>query len=181
METPLIGIDTETTGLGSGAQAVEVGVCTLQNNRVVQAHSFLVVPSIDIDDGASEVHGLSREVVERYALGRDLGMEILFTLLNQGYPLVGHNIVYDIRCLVSTYGRDAFKEYGDTPVIDTLQEAKRRGHQYGHRKLGTVASSLGINVGDAHTALDDALTAVRVLQKMTGFHEPRSKPLSSYL
>lgn len=182
-DTPFIGLDTETTGLGSGAQAVEVGVCTFWKNRVVQAHSFLVVPGIDIDEGAAAVHGLDAEVAERYAISRGLGLEVLHTLLLQGFPVVGHNVGYDIRCLLNTYGREEFEAYADTSIICTYREAKRRGYKYGKRKLGDIASSLGIGAGESHTALDDAMTSVRVLQGMMDVLDapPQSKPMRVYL
>lgn len=50
-------LDTETTGLDAGAQALEIGLMNARGERIFETR---LKPTVDIDPGATAVHGISR-------------------------------------------------------------------------------------------------------------------------
>ena len=93
-------LDTETTGLepAQGHRIIEIGGVELLDRRFTgrQLHRF-VNPERDIDDGAFEVHGISRQFLADKPTFAELAEEILDFL--SGAELIIHNAPFDVAFL----------------------------------------------------------------------------------
>jgi DNA polymerase-3 subunit epsilon len=93
-------LDTETTGLetAEGHRIIEIGGVELINRRFTgrQLHRY-VNPERDIDDGAFEIHGLSREFLADKPTFAEVADEILAFL--DGAELIIHNAPFDVSFL----------------------------------------------------------------------------------
>ncbi len=93
-------LDTETTGLetSQGHRIIEIGGVELVNRRPTgrRLHKY-INPMREIDDGAFEVHGLSREFLADKPTFAELADEILEFL--SGAELIIHNAPFDVAFL----------------------------------------------------------------------------------
>jgi DNA polymerase-3 subunit epsilon len=93
-------LDTETTGLepAQGHRIIEIGGVELVDRRFTgrRIHKYLN-PDRDIDDGAYEVHGISREFLADKPRFGDVVDEIVDFL--EGAELIIHNAPFDVAFL----------------------------------------------------------------------------------
>ena len=121
-------LDTETTGLETtqGHRIIEIGGVELVDRRLTgrNFHQY-INPERDIDPGALEVHGLSREFLSDKPIFSDVAEA--FTEYCEGAELIIHNAPFDLGFLDYEYAllgvggppwREAFS------VIDTLELAR---------------------------------------------------------
>lgn len=146
--------DLETTGISCNVdQVVEISAIKVINEEVVEEFSTLVNPGMHIPFMASDVNGITDDMV---ADAPDFRMALVdFIEFIGDLPLVGHNInSFDMKFIY----RDCEKYYGktiDNDYIDTLKYAKKclpgqRGY-----KLVDLASHYDISTKGAHRALND--------------------------
>jgi DNA polymerase III subunit epsilon len=119
-------LDTETTGLdpAQGHRVIEIGALEILNRRITGAtyHVYLN-PERDIDAGALQVHGLSREFLSDKPRFADVAAEFLDFVRDA--ELIIHNAPFDIGFLNAelAYLEDGpMKRY--CGVLDTLKLAK---------------------------------------------------------
>lgn len=93
-------LDTETTGLEAekGHKVIEIGAVEIIDRRLTGRHYHKYLnPQRDIDAGAQEVHGLSRQFLSDKPLFSDVASEFLQFI--QGAELVIHNAPFDVNFL----------------------------------------------------------------------------------
>lgn len=93
-------LDTETTGLEAekGHKVIEIGAVEIIDRRLTGRHYHKYLnPQRDIDAGAQEVHGLSRQFLSDKPLFGDIASEFLQFI--QGSELVIHNAPFDVGFL----------------------------------------------------------------------------------
>jgi len=93
-------LDTETTGLetGKGHKIIEIGGVEIVNRRLTGRHYHEYLnPQRDIDAGAQEVHGLSRQFLADKPLFEDVVADFLEFI--RGAELVIHNAPFDVGFL----------------------------------------------------------------------------------
>lgn len=152
-------LDFETTGL-SGAidRVIEVAVVrTDSDGNVLREFSSLVNPNRDV--GRTDIHGITAGMLaEAPTFGEMLGglLEIL-----DGAVLVAHNAAFDSRFLLSELVRCGFGDL-DIESLCTLK-LMYAGFPRGPRRLADCCEFFGIDVGVAHSALDDARMASKLL------------------
>lgn len=121
-------LDTETTGLEpeQGHRIIEIGGVELVDRRLTgrNFHQY-INPERDIDPGALEVHGLSREFLADKPVFADVAEA--FTEYCEGAELIIHNAPFDLGFLDYEYallaaGGPPWREAYD--VIDTLELAR---------------------------------------------------------
>ncbi len=120
-------LDTETTGLDplSGHRIIEIGAQELLNH-VPTGNSYhcYVDPQRDVDQGAFEVHGLSREFLADFPPFSGI-VDSFLEFIGKD-RLIIHNARFDmgfINMELHRLGRDDIPTDG---VVDTLQMARRR-------------------------------------------------------
>ncbi|MBI2312129.1 MAG: DNA polymerase III subunit epsilon [Betaproteobacteria bacterium] len=120
-------LDTETTGLdpGQGHRVIELAAVEMVNRRLTgnRGHWY-VNPEREIDEGALQVHGLSREFLQDKPRFRDVCQAFLDFI--SGAELVIHNAPFDVAFLDSELGMIGLPAVAGycAGVVDTLKLAK---------------------------------------------------------
>ncbi len=157
--------DLETTGISRVYdEVVEISAVKVRGGKVVDEFSTLVNPGRHIPAGASQVNGITDQMVAHAPRFAKVLQEFLdFT---EGYPLVGHNIAsFDMKFIC----RDAEKYYGSLPsndYVDTLPLARKHLPNLSHHKLTDLASYYGLTTDGAHRALNDCRMNQQVYECM---------------
>jgi DNA polymerase-3 subunit epsilon len=165
-------LDTETTGLEVEQQhrIIEIGCVELVNRRLTgrSFHRYLN-PERDIDEGALEVHGLSREQLAKEARFADIHAEFLEFVRDA--ELIIHNAPFDVAFLNAELAR-----IGAAPavtevckILDTLPLA-RQMHPGQRNSLDALCKRYSVDNShrDYHGALLDARLLAEVYLAMTG-------------
>ena len=165
-------LDTETTGLEVEQQhrIIEIGCVELVNRRLTgrSFHRYLN-PERDIDEGALEVHGLSREQLAKEARLADIHAEFLEFVRDA--ELIIHNAPFDVAFLNAELAR-----IGAAPaitevckILDTLPLA-RQMHPGQRNSLDALCKRYSVDNSrrDYHGALLDARLLAEVYLAMTG-------------
>ena len=164
-------LDTETTGLGSDAEIVQIGIV---NQDGAEMMNELVKPTVRIPSAASRVHG----IYDHHVAGAHSFWDVYTALskLLAGQVVVAYNMDFDWRmmqqsgakyrlpsirvrethCAMKQYAR-----YRGTP-------SNRRGGYRWH-KLGNAVYMEGLEVVDAHDALGDARMTLALIRSMADF------------
>jgi len=120
-------LDTETTGLETrdGHRVIEIACIEIVQRRLTQRHfHYYLDPERDIDPGAQEVHGISREFLAGKPRFSEIAAEFLDFI--RGAELVIHNAPFDCGFLnyeLSLLGL-APLETVCAGICDTLKMAK---------------------------------------------------------
>ena len=146
--------DLETTGISCTTdEVVEISAVKVQNGEVVDEFTTLVNPGRPIPYSASEVNGITDDMVANSPFFEEALSEFL-TFVGDAV-LVGHNIhTFDMKFLY----RDAERFWGETignDYIDTLQIARAYLPKLSRYRLVDLADYYGIDVEGAHRALND--------------------------
>jgi DNA polymerase-3 subunit epsilon len=173
-------LDTETTGLEVEQQhrIIEIGCVELVNRRLTgrSFHRYLN-PERDIDEGAQQVHGLSREQLSTEPKFAHIHVEFLEFIRNA--ELIIHNASFDVAFLNAEFGRLApppatavaapLKISDFCGVLDTLALA-RKMHPGQRNSLDALCKRYSVDNShrEYHGALLDARILAEVYLAMTG-------------
>ncbi len=166
-------LDTETTGLEAeqGHRIIEIGCVELLNRRITGRvfHRYLN-PERDIDEGAQQVHGLTRERLASEPKFADIGAELRGFI--EGAELIIHNAPFDVAFLNAEWRRTgaAAPAVRDLcGVLDTLTLA-RQMHPGQRNNLDALCKRYAVDNShrDYHGALLDARILAEVYLAMTG-------------
>lgn len=157
--------DLETTGLSSRFdQVVEISAVKVRDHEAVEEFSTLVNPGRPIPLMASDVNGITDEMVAD-APGFQEALE-KFSAFAGEMVLVGHNIYrFDLPFLY----RDAMAFWGRTignDFVDTFQMARVSLPSLGRYGLGALAKKYGIDTAGAHRALADCRMTQKVYENL---------------
>ena len=166
-------LDTETTGLEVelAHRVIEIGCVEIFNRRVTGRHFHRYLnPERDIDEGAIEVHGLTREKLQKEPTFAEVRAEFLEFVRDA--ELIIHNAAFDVAFLNAELGRDAERalRIGDLcRVLDTLALA-RQLHPGQRNSLDALCKRYSVDNSrrDYHGALLDARLLADVYLAMTG-------------
>src|SRR6516165_10534550 len=165
-------LDTETTGLEVEQQhrIIEIG-CVELNNRRLTGRTFhrYLNPERDIDEGAQQVHGLTRERLAKEPTFGEVHPEFLEFVRDA--ELIIHNAPFDVAFLDAELARaaSAHKISDLCRVLDTLNLA-RQMHPGQRNNLDALCKRYSVDNShrDYHGALLDARILAEVYLAMTG-------------
>jgi len=166
-------LDTETTGLEVEQQhrVIEIGCVELFNRRLTGRtyHQYLN-PERDIDEGALEVHGLSREKLAKEPRFADIRAEFLDFVRDA--ELIIHNAAFDVAFLDAELARladGAPTLSAICRILDSLALA-RQMHPGQRNSLDALCRRYSVDNShrDYHGALLDARLLAEVYLAMTG-------------
>lgn len=163
----LIAFDFETTGLMPESDRVlEIGALKLDDNgQVVDSYSTLVNPRRPVAKGAADVNQINPEDLKTAPTMREVLPQLLAFLGDAGENhLLAHNAPFDAAFLAWECQRCQIVP-PEFRIYDTLTLSRERLRLRNYR-LGTVAETIGIAVGTAHRATDDARTAAAIWHKL---------------
>jgi len=165
-------LDTETTGLEVELEhrIIEIGCVELVNRRLTgRTFHRYVNPQRDIDEGALEVHGVTREQLAQEPTFADVHHELLDFV--QGAELVIHNAPFDLAFLEAELARSGSeRRISDLcTVLDSLALA-RQMHPGQRNSLDALCKRYSVDNSrrDFHGALLDARLLAEVYLAMTG-------------
>jgi DNA polymerase-3 subunit epsilon len=165
-------LDTETTGLEVEQQhrVIEIGCVELVNRRLTGRtyHQYLN-PERDIDEGAQQVHGLTRETLASHPVFLQVHVEFLEFIYDA--ELIIHNAPFDVAFLNAELARIevAHRVSDRCRVLDTLALA-RQMHPGQRNSLDALCKRYSVDNShrDYHGALLDARILAEVYLAMTG-------------
>src|ERR1700675_2576040 len=165
-------LDTETTGLEVEQQhrVIEIGCVELLNRRLTgrRFHQYLN-PERDIDEGAVQVHGLTRERLAKEPTFAHVHPEFLEFIRDA--ELIIHNAPFDVAFLNAEFARiEAAHRVADLcRGLDSLALA-RQMHPGQRNSLDALCKRYSVDNShrDYHGALLDARILAEVSLAMTG-------------
>jgi DNA polymerase III subunit epsilon len=164
-------LDTETTGLDArqGHRVIEIAAVEMLNRRLTGNHFHRYLnPDRDIEEGALQVHGITREFLQDKPRFADVAQE--FTEYIQGAELIIHNAPFDTAFLNAELAL-----HGSPPLstliggmIDTLVMA-RNLHPGQRNNLDALCKRYGVDNANRtlHGALIDCELLAQVYLSMT--------------
>lgn len=172
-EGPWVSYDTETTGVEvSTDRIVTATVVAYTPGAGVVITEWLADPGIEIDPGATAVHGISTEHARGH--GRPAAevvaevADLLASLWTATVPLIAYNGAFDLDITDTELRRHHRRRLVVSgPMIDPLILDKQHDrYRRGSRKLVDVCAHYRVRIGNAHDATEDALAAARVAWKI---------------
>jgi DNA polymerase III subunit epsilon len=165
-------LDTETTGLEVEQQhrIIEIGCVELFNRRLTgrSFHRYLN-PERDVEEGALQVHGLTRERLSREPTFAEVHLEFLDFIRDA--EVIIHNAPFDVAFLNMELERIAAEHRiaGLCRVLDSLALA-RQMHPGQRNSLDALCKRYSVDNShrDYHGALLDARILAEVYLAMTG-------------
>ncbi len=166
-------LDTETTGLEPelGHRIIEIGGVEMVNRRLTdrRLHHYLQ-PDREIDDGALEVHGITREFLQDKPRFEDVHADIVEFI--SGAEVIIHNAPFDVAfldCELARLGDADLRIESICRVLDSLALA-RRLHPGQRNGLDALCKRYRIDnsARQLHGALLDAEILADVYMAMTG-------------
>ena len=166
-------LDTETTGIeaGAGHRIIEIGAVEMVNRRLTGNHFHKYLnPEREIDDGAFEVHGISREFLADKPLFAHIWQELVSFI--KGAELVIHNAPFDVSFLdyeFSLLNEPAVRVEALCTVTDSLAVARHK-HPGQKNNLDALCRRYQVDNSqrELHGALLDAEILADVYLLMTG-------------
>jgi DNA polymerase-3 subunit epsilon len=174
IDGPLLGFDTETTGVDVGTDRVVTAALVRRDATGTHVRSWLIAPGVEIPAVATAIHGVPSEHAERF--GRppaealaEIATEIA-AAARAGVPLVAYNACFDLGLLeaeLRRHGQPTVRDRlgGDvSPVVDPLlldrcEDPAREGR----RTLVDLCGVYGVDTGRLHTADVDVVATLDVL------------------
>ena len=166
-------LDTETTGLEveQGHRILEIGCVEIVDRRITHKHFHQYVnPERDIDDGALEVHGITRAFLADKPVFSDI-WQGLFDFIGESEIII-HNAAFDVAfidyemsMIPSSPGR--ITDY--CTIVDSLEIARQK-HPDQKNNLDALCKRYGVDNSqrDLHGALLDAEILADVYLMLTG-------------
>lgn len=174
-------LDTETTGLGNTAQALEIGVVNARGETVYHTR---LKPTVSIEPGAAAVHGISEAELADAPSWPDVAAQLQQHIGSR--PLVIFNMDFDMRILKQTSSAhndqadwlNALKVYCAMRLSAGYYGATNR---YGTISLASAAGQAGLSwQGQAHSALADAVMTVGVVSDIASYWSQLQRETRNY-
>lgn len=159
-----IAFDLETTGTRPAEdRIVEIGAVRFEQGQAVEGYGCLVNPGIPIPLGASQVNGITDEMVQDKPPIQDvLGA---FTLFCGGLPLVAHNAPFDFKFLLNDIERLRVPAPQGI-VLDTLPLSRKILPGMVNYRLGTLTRHFELTGGGFHRAEADSAYCGKLFVKL---------------
>ena len=157
-------LDTETTGLESeeGHRILEIGCVEIVGRKLTRRHYHQYInPERDIDEGAQEVHGITRQFLSDKPVFSDI-WEAFLEFVN-GSELIIHNAGFDVAFInhemsMLDSGPGEITDY--CTVVDSLELAR---YKHPGQKNSLEALCKRYNVDDSQRELHGALLDAEIL------------------
>ncbi len=154
-----VALDLETTGLDAARDAIiEVGAVKFRGDKVLGTFSTFVRPGRPIPPLITGLTGIRNEDVA----GAPGLREVLARLARfvGDYPIVGHSVGFDLGFL----RRHA--QFLDNELLDTFELASVLLPEADRYSLQALSQLLGIELEQAHRALDDARATFHLFRRL---------------
>lgn len=157
--------DLETTGTSYlNDSIIEISAVKAEKGKITDTFSALVNPQRQIPYYATQVNGITDEMVEDASVLLDVLPEFLDFIGDS--VLIGHNIhSFDLRFIYKA-AQELLERDVPNDYIDTLYMARQCLPQLAHHKLTDLAAYFQINTDGAHRALQDCRINQQCYEKL---------------
>ncbi len=160
-----VAFDLETTGFVPGVdKIVEIGAVRIKNKKVDAVFSTLINPEQPIPKASIKVHKITNEMVQSSPKINQILLK--FTEFCNNYVMVAHNSQFDFQFLKASYEKEQIPT-PNSPIVDTLQMARKAFPGLPNYKLPTLIEFLKIQSKTFHRAQDDALYCAKLFVNCT--------------
>ena len=158
-------LDTETTGLEKSDEIVEISIIDDAGNVLLDS---LVKPSQSISAGATRIHGITNEMVQKSFAWPILWQQVRPLLI--GKTIVAYNSDYDYRLIMQSHARYRLPWKDNLTFFDLLKlyssfrgdwDSARRSWRY--FSLEQAGKSANIDLPNAHRSTADTLLTRELL------------------
>ncbi|MDM8085662.1 exonuclease domain-containing protein [Cellulomonas cellasea] len=175
---PLLGFDTETTGVDVDADRIVTAALVRRDASGVHVQTWLIDPGVEIPAGASAIHGITTEQARAHGADPVVALEEIADAIAEALlsdiPIVAYNASFDLCLLDAELERHGLptlpqRTGRDTmPVIDPLVLDRHEDrYRKGKRKLVDLCGHYEVvDPGSLHTADVDVLATLDVLDKI---------------
>ncbi|PMG28011.1 hypothetical protein BCU94_18445 [Shewanella sp. 10N.286.52.C2] len=148
-------LDTETTGLSSSDEIIELSICT-HDKRVV--FDSIISSRVNCSAKARAVHSITDEQIAN-GLSIESAKAALTELL-EGKTIVSFNVDFDCQMLFQTFGIKVKKRFCVMKWSQSVLDYER------WPRLEKVCKRLNIKQPEAHRSLADTITTIDVFNKL---------------
>ncbi len=163
MQNSYVALDLETTGLRPKYDRIlEIGAVRVEDGVEVETYATLVDSGIPIPEQITELTGITQEMVAGSPGIRDAVDGFLAFAGTD--VLLGHNLLFDYSFMkrnIINLGGEFERKGLDTLAISRVCLPKEQG-----KALDKLAAYFGIAQEKHHRALEDAMTASRIYEKL---------------
>ncbi|MCD5384030.1 3'-5' exonuclease [candidate division WOR-3 bacterium] len=161
-------VDTETTGLYPhfGDKLCEIGAVRFTLSRDISEFTTLVNPGVKLSRTIRYITGITDKMLHSAPSLEKIEDEI-FSFIDESV-LVFHNAPFDLSFLQYELNRRI-----TNITVDTLILARRK-FRFASNRLGEIATTMGIEPGRPHRAIDDARTVSKIAKEMIKKLEPKT-------
>jgi DNA polymerase III subunit epsilon len=154
-------VDIETTGSYIGANSItEIAILRHNGKRVTDRFESLVNPDSTISPYVSRLTGITNEMVSKAPRFHELAKKIWD--ITEGAVFVAHSVNFDYSFI-----REEFKSFGadfKRKKLCTIRLSRKIFPGHSSYSLGTLCSTLGIDIQNRHRAMGDALATVKLFE-----------------
>ena len=166
-------LDTETTGLGSYDEIIEIALVNYQGNVIYES---LVRPTIEIPPDSTRINRISNEMVKSSPSWKEVWNQVQPLLSRK--PVVIYNSEFDVRLMQQSH-RIARIPWTNvfTPVCLMKLYAAFLGEWNSYKNdfrfvtLEKAGALSGIQLPNSHRATDDTLLAYALLKHLASLNE----------
>ncbi len=163
LDTPIVVLDFETTGLSAAMdRIIEVGAVKLVNGAITEELSLLCDPGVPLKPKIVEITGIT-DLMLRGKESPAEGVKKLLDFIGD-CPVAAHNASFDMGMLRAECERMGVSFRA--PIIDTLTFSRKLFPAQRSHKLGAVCKVFGVSNKNAHRAVHDAAATALCLDKM---------------
>ena len=177
IDGPMVGFDTETTGVSTANDRIITAAVIRRDGAGVTTRTWLIDPGVEIPARATEVHGITTEHARAHGITPAQGLDEiaseLASALKDGIPIVGFNVQYDLTILETELERHGLPTLtqrvgGEVrPVVDPLVLDRHLDRwRKGPRKLIDMCRIYVVPVvaDDLHAADADVLATLDLVK-----------------
>lgn len=159
-------VDLEMTGLRAKTDRIlEIGAVKVEHGHCTDVYHKLVNPHTELPAEVVELTGITQELAES---GCEAEAAVAgFCGFAEGFPLVGHNILFDYRFLKQCSANHGIPFEKDG--LDTLKLARKFLPEAEKKTLDYLCAWLEIPRAQSHRALEDARATAALLQYLQQF------------
>ncbi|MEM7645865.1 MAG: 3'-5' exonuclease, partial [Pseudomonadota bacterium] len=160
-EHPIIAIDTETSGqYPIQDDLCEVAAVKSVGGKVVETYQQLIKPREKMTDFVIGIHGITNKMVEDAPSVSEV-LPGFHEFVKDGV-IVGHHSPFDLGFLVYDFEKLKLPIPSQPALCSSLMSIHSIVGPPNH-KLQTLVKYLGLDGGQAHRALDDAMACLQLL------------------
>ena len=173
--------DTETTGLPFGKphtapdypKIVQIAwVCLDHELKTIGVQQMLLDPGVSIPVQASNVHGITDELVQMAGTHSKLGMRAFLWAASKAEIVVGHNVKFDDGMVAhecwrhGMFDTDTYRNFASSPRVDTMSRRLLRipPGKSDRIKLEEAHKHVCDTPFEAHNALEDTLACLKLFK-----------------